>query len=89
MKNSHLRGNEIPVHLCDQSSLAFIAEVSNQADEFSVGGGESSDIVRLVVCVCARESLATGDRLCLSHWEDLLDTLGIIWVDDGGDVEEV
>jgi hypothetical protein len=84
-----LRGDVFAAHSCNDAATAVIAEVSEEDDEFVVGGREGGNIVPLVVGVCAREGLAAGDRLATVLGEDHLHALSVIWVDDGRNVEVV
>jgi hypothetical protein len=83
-----LFGDEVPGQpSCGKTALAHVVQIADEADELVLGGAESSDVVGLVVGVCAGECLATGQGLVGVQWEDLLDTFGIIWVDNRGNVE--
>ena len=66
---------------------ALIAKVSDKADKFVVVGGKSLDIIPLVVGVGAGESLAARDRLVGILWEEHLDTVDVVRVDNGGDIK--
>jgi hypothetical protein len=68
--------------------LATLFDVAQQANELVVGTGKSLNVIPLVVGVGAWESLATRDRQVFVHGEQHLDTIGIIWVDDGRDIEK-
>ncbi len=82
-----LRGYEFMGHSRDEAAATLFAEVSDEADKLGVIGGEGGDVVPLVVGVCARESLASGDGRVAVFGEHHLHALVIIWVDDGRDVE--
>ena len=72
-----------------QGATGRAAEGADKADESIVGGGESSDVVWLVVGIGAGEGLATRDRRAAVLGEDHLDALGVGGVDYGGDIEVV
>ena len=74
-------------HTCETSS-PLVAEVSEEADELRVWGRERRDVIPVVVGVSAREGLAAGDRFVAVLRCDHLDTLVIIWADDGRYIEE-
>jgi len=69
-------------------SLGTATNISNQADKFLLLGDLSLLIIRHVVSVGAREGLATRLRRLRALWVEDLNVVVIIWVDDGGDIEE-
>lgn len=62
-------------------------QITKKADEVGIRGAESSDVVPLVVGVCARESLTSRERSLEVLWSDHLDAIVVIWLDDGRDIE--
>jgi hypothetical protein len=75
-------------HTSSQTTFAILADIAQQADELLVGSGESLDVIPLVVGVAAWECLATRDRQVFVLWEQHLDAIGIVWVDNGRDIEK-
>lgn len=62
-------------------------QVAEKADQVNVRSAESSDVIPLVVCVGAREGLATREWSLEVLWGDHLDTDVVVRLDDGRDVE--
>jgi len=80
-------GNVVSRHSADETASSGAAQVSEQADEVGRVSGLGCDVIWLVVRVGAGEGLATRDGQVRVQGEELLDTLCVIGVDDGGDVK--
>jgi len=76
------------VHAWQNSTTTGSGKGTEKADEVSLSGAKGSNVIPLVVSVGTWEALATGDWGLRALWEDLLNTVGIIWVDNGRDIEE-
>jgi len=84
---SALYGDILAGHSGDNTSLALVADVAKKADKLTAVGAEGSNVVPFVVGVGTREGLAARDGNAVVQREDHLHTLGIIWVDNGRDIE--
>jgi hypothetical protein len=82
-----LRSDEFTAHSSDETTLALIAEVSEEADELILISSLGGNVIPLVVRVRAWKSLAARHRSWAVLGEDLLDTVDVGGVDNGGDVE--
>lgn len=82
-----LRSDEFTAHSSDETTLAFIAEVSEEADKFILISSLGGNVVRLVVRVRTWEGLAARDRSWAVLGEDLLDAGDVGRVDNCGDVK--
>lgn len=83
----HLYGDEVAGHLGHETTLALIADGAEEADKVATIGAEGCNVVPLVISVGAREGLAARDGSAAVQWEDLLDALSIIGVDNSRDIE--
>lgn len=74
-------------HSSDETTLALIAEVPEEADKLVLIGSLSGNVIPLVVRGRAWESLAASDGGWAVLGEDLLDTDGVSGIDNSRDVE--
>lgn len=81
-----LEGDEL-LDCASNAAALLVGEVTEEADQVNIGGGESCNVIPLVVGVGAREGLASGEWGLKVLWGDDLDTVVVLWVYDGGDIK--
>lgn len=78
---------------CDEvpwvGALLRRGKVTDEANNGILSGGQSLDIVWLVVCVGAWESLASREGRLALFWVHHLDAIVVVRVDNGRDVKVV
>lgn len=66
-----------------------LANIAKEADELVLWGRLGLNVVPVVVAVVAWELLAAASWALSALWVHELDVVGVVWSDDGGDVEIV